>query len=78
MSTELFWSVFSHIGTEYGTPLVKILKGGVFSGPYFSVFRLNMEVYGVTIHIQSECRKIWTRKTPYLAIFHAVDSEINN
>ena len=41
----------------------KVAKYGVFSGPYFSVFRMNMEIYGVTLRILSEYRKIWTRKT---------------
>ena len=37
-------------------------KYGVFSGPYFPVFGLNTEIYGVNLHIQSEYRKIRTRK----------------
>ena len=28
--------------------------------------------YGVNLRIQSEYRKIWTRKTPYFDTFHAV------
>ena len=34
-----------------------------FSGLYFPVFRLNKEIYGVNLRIQSEYRKIRTRKT---------------
>ena len=50
----------------------KVSKYGVFSGPYFPVFRLNTEIYGVNLFIQSEYRKIRTRKTPYLDTFCAV------
>ena len=46
-------------------------KYGVFSGPYFSVFGLNTEIYGVNLRIQFEYRKIRTRKTPYLDNFQA-------
>ena len=35
-------------------------KYGDFSGPYFPVFGLNTEVYGVYLLIQ--CRKMQTRK----------------
>ena len=50
----------------------KVSKHGVFSGPYFRAFRLNMERYSVSLCIQSEWGKIRTRKTPYLDTFHAV------
>ena len=41
-----------------------------FSGLYFPAFGLNIEIYGVfSIHIQSECGKIQTRKTPNIDIF---------
>ena len=33
-----------------------------FSGPYFPVFGLNTERYGVSLRIQSEYGKIQTRK----------------
>ena len=36
-------------------------KYGVISGPYFPVFGLNTENYGVSLRIQSEYRKILTR-----------------
>ena len=35
-----------------------------FSGSYFPAFGLNMDRYGVSLRIQSERGKIWTRKTP--------------
>ena len=48
-------------------------KYGVISGPHFPVFGLNTEIYGVNLRIQSEYRKIRTRKTLCLDIFHAVN-----
>ena len=44
-------------------------KYGVFSGPYFTVFGLNTEIYSVNLHIQSECRKIGTRKNSLFGHF---------
>ena len=43
-----------------------------FSGQYFPAFGLNTERYGVSHRIQSECGKIWTRKTPNTDTFDAV------
>ena len=37
-------------------------KYGVFSCPYFPVFGLNTEIYGVNLRIPSEYGKIRTRK----------------
>ena len=48
-------------------------KYGVFSSPYFPSFGLNTERYGVSLRIQSECRKIRTRKNSVFELFfHAV------
>ena len=47
-------------------------KYRVFPGPYFPVFGLNTEIQGVNLGIQSQYRKMRTRKTPYLDTFHAV------
>ena len=45
------------------TPLrVKCQNTGLFSGPCFPAFGLNEERYSVSLRIQSECGKIWTRK----------------
>ena len=41
----------------------KVSKYGVFSAPYFPLFGLNTEIYGVNLCTQSEYEKIWTRKT---------------
>ena len=37
-------------------------KYRVFSGPYFAEFELNTEICGVNLPIQSDYRKIRTRK----------------
>ena len=39
----------------------KVSQCGVISGPYFPVFGMNTEIYGVNLHIHSEYRKIRTR-----------------
>ena len=48
-------------------------KYGVFSGPYFPTFALNTERYGVSLRIQSECGKIWTRKNSLFGQFSRSD-----
>ena len=50
----------------------KASKYGVFSGPYFPVCGLNTEIYGVYLRVQSEYRKIRTRKNQFLDTFRAV------
>ena len=37
-----------------------------------------MEIYGVNLRIQSEYKKMRTRKTPYFDTFHAVESVVFN
>ena len=44
----------------------KVSKYRVFSGPYFPVFGLNTEIGSVNFPIQSQYKKIRTRKNPYL------------
>ena len=43
-----------------------------FSGPYFPIFGMNKERYGVSFRIQSELGKIRTRKTPNKDTFYAM------
>ena len=43
-----------------------------FTGPYFLAFGLDTERYGVSLRIQSKCRKIQTKETPNMNTFHAV------
>ena len=49
-----------------------------FSGPYFSAFGLNTERYRVSLRIQSECEKIWNRKTPNTKNFLHRDIDTHN
>ena len=39
---------------------------------YFPSSELNTERYEASLHIDSKCGKIWTRKTPNSDAFHAV------
>ena len=51
----------------------KLSKYGVFSGPYFLAFVINMEKYFVSLRIQPECGKIRTRKNSVFGHFsHSV------
>ena len=43
-----------------------------FCAPYIPVFGLNTERYSLSLSIQSECGKIWTRQTPNTNTFQAV------
>ena len=51
---------------------VKSIHIWSFSGPYFLAFGLKTERYSVSLHIQYECGKIRTRKTPNKNTLHAV------
>ena len=62
-----FWSVFSCIRTEYGDLLRSCIRT-----EYGDLLRKSPYSVSVNLRIQSECRKIRTRKTPYLDNFHAV------
>ena len=54
------------------THCVKSVLIRSFSGQYFPAFGVNTRRYGVSLYIQSECWKIWTRKTLNMDNFHAV------
>ena len=45
----------------------------VFTVPCFLAFGLNTERYGVSLHIQSECGKMWTRKISEYGYFSCSD-----
>ena len=53
-------------------------KYGVISGPYFPVFGLDTEVYGVNLRIQSEYRKYGPEITPRLDTFYAMSISVNS
>ena len=44
-------------------------KYGVISGPYFSLFELNTEIYSVNFRVQSKYRKIRTRNNSVFGHF---------
>ena len=48
-----------------------------FSGPYSPAYELNTERYGVSLHMQYECGKRRTRKTPNTDTFHVVRTDQN-
>ena len=55
----------------------KVSKYGVFSGPYFPVLGLNTQIYKVNLRIESECRKILTRKNSILEHFSHSESDFH-
>ena len=65
------WTHFAKKTCHYYTTW-KMANYGVFCGPYFPVFRLNTEIYGVNLRIWSKWRECGPEKTPYLDTFHAV------
>ena len=55
---------------------VKNVRIRSYSGPHFPAFEMNRErykVYGVSLRVQSECGKMWTRITPNKDTFRAVN-----
>ena len=46
-----------------------VSKHGVFSDPYFPAFGLNTERYFVSLHTQSKCGKILTKKNSVFGHF---------
>ena len=43
---------------------IKSVRIWIFSSLYFPAFGLNTETYSANLHVQSECGKLQTRKTP--------------
>ena len=64
---DLPYSMLNQISTVW-----KVSKYGVFSGPNFLVFELNIEIYLVNIRIQSKYKKYGVEQTPFLDTLHAV------
>ena len=59
----------------------KVSKYGVSSGPYFSVFGLNTDIYSINVRIQSKYRKIRTRKHSVIGLntpFRIMGSRVQN
>ena len=59
------------LGCKYHIKSVRIRS---YSGPYFPAFGLNMERYGVSLHIKSKCGKLRIRITPNTDTFHVVNN----
>ena len=57
---------------SFNVDCVKNARIRSYSGPHFPVFGLNTEKYSVSLHIQSESRKMRTRITPNTSSFYAV------
>ena len=55
---------------------VKSFRIRSYSGPHFPAFGLNTERYGVSVRIQSKCKKIRTSITPNKDTFHAVNATV--
>ena len=51
---------------------VKYVRTRSYSGQHFPAFRMNMELYGVSLRIKSECEKMRTRITLNTDTFHAI------
>ena len=51
---------------------VKSFRIRSYSGPYYPAFELNVEIYFVSLRIQSECGRKRTRITPHKQTFYAV------
>ena len=64
-----------HYGYCWLLTVWKVSKYGVFSGPYFPVYVLNTEIYGVNLRIQSEYGKIRTRKHFIFGHFSRTDCD---
>ena len=55
---HLLWLLLD-VGKHHSVKSVQIRR---FFGPFFPLFALNIEIYSVNFCIQSEYRKMWTRK----------------
>ena len=69
-----FWYDYikTKVLTQCKTNCVKSVSIQSYSGPYFPTFRMNTERYSISVHIQSECRKTWTRITLNMDTFYEV------
>ena len=52
----------------------KMSKYGVFPGPYFPVFEVNTELYGVNLRIKPKYGKLRTRKNSIFGHFSCSES----
>ena len=64
-----YWDRFKLPYVLQSCTVWKVSKYENFSGAYFPVFELNTDIYGVNLRIQSEYRKIQTRKNSVFGHF---------
>ena len=80
LKIDTTWQLKSWIVTVYqGAPPVKSSSSSLLEKcPYLEFFCvstctcLHTEIYRAKVHIQSKCRKIWTRKIPNASTFYIV------
>ena len=66
---------FSHAAIKHcRNHCVKSVRVRSLSGLYFPAFGLNAGRCGLSLCIQLECGKMWTRKTPNTDTFYAVNN----
>ena len=89
--SKLVIVIFHTLSTNKSTNNILILFAGLldnhcvksvliwsYSGPYFLALGLNTDRYAVSLCIQSESGKIWTRITPNKDTFYPVNAEQSN
>ena len=69
LTNQFFYFCFTYSKNFGLVHCMKSVRIQRFSGLYFPAFGLNTERYSVYLRIQSECEKIWTRKTPNAVLF---------
>ena len=77
MNLKLFFNIFCGKGLISFSHCVKSVHTRSYSVPHFPAFGLNTERYRVSLPIQSEYGKMWTRITPNTDTFHAVSVSCN-
>ena len=69
----MYWSFLVLLKHFWRNHCVKSVRIWCYSGPHFPAFGLSTERYGVSLRIQSECRKMRTRITLDTNTSHAIN-----
>ena len=72
IKVKLHMTLFVIFLTSAVIHCVKSVRIQSYSGPHFPAFGLNTERYSVSLRVQSECGKMWTRIAPNTDAFCAV------
>ena len=72
MINSVIWKIVELLRLQYNQ-CVKSVRIRGYSGPHFPAFGLNTEKYGVSLRIQSECGKMWSRITTNMETFQALN-----